>query len=72
MLERIERHISFPALKEELRKIGVNFITAGVVGVFVYHYVGIDPVSMLWASISITVIGSIALYFGIRKRGEKQ
>lgn len=72
MIEQIKRHISFPVLKEEFRKIGVNFITGGIVGVFVYHYVGTDPLSMFWASTSITLIGSIALYFGVSNRGEKQ
>ena len=67
MRERIGRHFSFLSLKEEARKIGVNFITAGVVGVFVYHYVGSEPMSMFWASMSITAIGVTALYFGTRK-----
>jgi hypothetical protein len=39
-LERIEKHIDLEALKIEFRKIGTNFVTAGVVGVFINHYVG--------------------------------
>ena len=72
MLKRIEKHVSFPALKDELRKIGVNFITAGIVGVFVYHYAGTNPLNMFWASVVITIAGSVTLYFGIRKKGAKQ
>lgn len=72
MLKRIETYISFPILRDELRKIGVNFITAGIVGVFIYHYVGTDPVTMFWASVTITTIGCVALYYGIRTQGEKQ
>ena len=39
LLERLERSIDLKALKEDFRKIGINFITAGVVGVFINHYV---------------------------------
>ncbi len=70
LLERIKKHIDFSALKEESRKIGVNFITAGVVGVFIYHYVGTNPVTMIWASEIITMLGCILLYFGIKKSGD--
>ncbi len=69
MLEYIEKHISFSTLQEEFRKIGVNFITAGIVGVFIYHYVGTNPLNMLWTSVSIIIMGGGALYFGVKKRG---
>lgn len=72
MLLLIEKHISFLALKEELRKLGVNFITAGIVGIFIYHYVGTDPSSMFWACLIIVFLGNVALYFGVRKKEERK
>ena len=66
-LERLERSIDLKALKEDFRKIGINFITAGVVGVFVNHYVGLDFWTMSLTSASLTIIGTIALYMGLRK-----
>lgn len=70
LLKRIKKHLDFSALKEELKKLGVNFITAGVVGVFIYHYVGTNLASMLWASGLITVLGFTCLCLGIRKTGD--
>lgn len=70
MLEFIKKQLDRSALKEELRRIGVNFFTAGVVGVFIYHYVGTDVVSMLWASGFITTLGLGFLYLGIKKEGD--
>jgi len=71
MLHLIERYIHFPALKEELKKIGVNFITAGIVGIFIQHYAGTNLLNMFSASVCITIVGTLALYGGIRKQGEK-
>ena len=67
LLEQLERSIDLKALKEDFRKIGVNFITAGVVGVFINHYVGLDFWTMSLTSASLTIIGAIALYIGLRK-----
>ena len=68
----IEKYIILSALKEEFRRIGGNFITAGIVGIFIYHYVGTDPVSMFWASILIAAVGLAALYYGVKKYGDKK
>lgn len=70
LLERIEKRINLEALKEDFRKIGVNFITAGVVGVFINHYVGSTFSSMFWASLSVTSIGIMALYVGVLRRNK--
>ena len=68
LLKNFKEHIKLNELQEEFKKIGVNFITAGVVGVFINHYVGVNLSDMLWASISVTSIGIATLYFGLRKR----
>lgn len=67
LLEQLERSIDLKALKEDFRKIGINFITAGIVGVFINHYVGIDFWTMSLTSVSLTTIGIISLYLGLRR-----
>lgn len=67
LLACLERSIYLKALKEDFRKIGINFITAGVVGVFINHYVGIDFWTMSLTSASLTTAGLIALYLGLRR-----
>ncbi|WP_342220692.1 hypothetical protein [Rickettsiella endosymbiont of Miltochrista miniata] len=67
VLLRLERSIDLKALKEDFRKIGINFITAGVVGVFINHYVGIDFWTMSLTSAALTTTGIISLYLGLRK-----
>jgi hypothetical protein len=56
--------------KEDFRKIGINFITAGVVGVFINHYVGLDFSTMFWASLSITALGMLSLTLGLLRRNK--
>jgi hypothetical protein len=68
MLERLERHVELRQLKEELRKLGVNFITAGVVGVFINHFVGSTLSLMFWASLWITAGGLVCLTTGLFRR----
>jgi hypothetical protein len=70
-LERIEKHINLTSLREEIRKVGVNFITAGVVGVFIDHFVGTKFSSMFWASLWITFMGSICLFLGVVRRNKE-
>jgi len=72
MLERIEKRINLPALQEEFRKMGGNFVTAGIVGVFVNHYVGSDFSTMFFAASWIASIGLVFLTIGLmKKRGNK-
>jgi hypothetical protein len=66
LLARLERAINLKALKEDFRKIGINFVTAGVVGVFVNHYVGLDFWTMSFTSALLTMIGAVSLYLGLR------
>lgn len=70
LLERLESSIDLKALKEDFRKIGVNFITAGVVGVFINHYVGLNFSTMFWASLSITALGMLSLTLGLLRRNK--
>lgn len=72
MLRRIKKSLDHAVLKDESRKIGVNLVTAGIVGVFIYHYVGTSPISMFWASAIINFLGVIAILIGSRKKGDSQ
>jgi hypothetical protein len=57
LLERIEKWVDFKSLKEDFRKIGINFITAGIVGVFINHYAGSKLSAMFWVSFCVTCSG---------------
>ena len=69
LLERIEKHISFEALKEDLRKIGINFVTAGTVGLFVTHIAGLTLL-VVGASIWVIITGLIASFLGLYRRNK--
>lgn len=72
LLKYIKRFIDSGAFKEDLRKIGINFITAGIVGIFINHYVGYKLSAMFWASAGITCMGILSMALGLSKlRGKK-
>lgn len=71
LLKRIEQLINVSFLKEDARKVGVNFITAGVVGVFINHFVGSHWSSMFWASLWITSIGFVLIFLGLIREDEE-
>ncbi len=68
LLQYIKDRLDTHLLKEDFRKMGVNFITAGIVGVFVNHYVGISFPNMIWTALSITGLGIWFLYIGVRRK----
>ncbi|MES2997827.1 MAG: hypothetical protein V4700_00680 [Pseudomonadota bacterium] len=70
MLEWIEKALDLKALKEDFRKIGVNFITAGIVGVFINHYTGNNYAAIFLTSIALTSIGVVSLYLGLLRRNK--
>lgn len=69
--EWLDKHINLEFLKEDFRKIGVNFVSAGIVGIFINHYIGSELSSMFSASASISILGFITLYFGVQRRNKK-
>ena len=63
---RILKNFSIVRLKDEMRKLGVNFITGGFIGLFVTHITELKPFSiamMLW----LILFGIIALGLGLYK-----
>lgn len=71
MIKKILKHFDFSLFREDARKIGVNFITTGIAGVFINHIVGNKTSSMLYASISIAGYGTIFLLIGLYRRKEQ-
>jgi hypothetical protein len=67
MLKTLEKHLNIHLLKEDIRKLGVNFITAGTAGLFITHIVGL---TFLLAITSLWVIfgGILLLVFGLYKQ----
>jgi len=63
------KFICFKSLREDMRKLGVNFLTAGIVGVFINHIVGDNINIMKTAAYSISILGGLflGLYRGIKK-----
>lgn len=73
MLSRcIKKYIRLSALQEECRKIGTNFITAGIVGIFINHYVGSNFSTMFWAAIWISGFGLVLLTAGLFRFGDNK
>jgi hypothetical protein len=62
LLKRIEAKLDFKLLQEDLRKIGVTFITAGIVGIFMKELVN------LALSAWLVMLGLSAWILGLYKR----
>ncbi len=64
-IKKIEKNTNIDALKEDSRKIGVNFITAGTAALFLSHT--IHPTLWMWfGAFWIILMGTFALYLGIK------
>lgn len=65
LLRLIEEFIDLEGFKQELRRIGGTFITAGIVGIFLTHLISL---ALAWW---LTFIGSIMVLMGLfKKRGK--
>lgn len=60
-LEFTEQFLDFNALKQEFRKIGATFITAGMIGIFLSHLISL--ILALW----LIFIGFCFLLLGVFK-----
>lgn len=68
VLKYIKRYFNLKALKEDLRKLAVNLMSAGIVGIYINHYVGTELSTMFWASVSIVISGGLLLALSIMRR----
>ena len=66
LIRRIKHAYNIKAVKEDLRKIGVNFITAGAVGLAITHISDLTLVASC-ASILVILAGTCALFLGYSK-----
>lgn len=71
LLRYLDHLIDFGFFREALRKIGINFITAGVIGVFINHIAGYNLNIMQSAAVFISLAGVICLTLGLLKRGKQ-
>lgn len=67
LLDYIKRRIDYLSLKDELKKIGVNLITAGVVGIFITHQIGTSTLASIGSCVVVFGLGIVYLYLGIKK-----
>jgi hypothetical protein len=60
---RFLKHISREGFKKEIRKFGINLMTASFVALFVEH------IGSIWAGLSFVlfILGSFCLLFGLYK-----
>lgn len=64
----LDKYFDLRSLKEELKKVGVNFLTAGIVGVFINHIAGSVHSLMFSACWWISAMGFICLLLGLFRR----
>lgn len=67
LLDYIKRRIDYLSLRDEFKKIGVNLITASLVGVFITHQIGTSTFASIGSCVIVFGVGIICLYLGIRK-----
>jgi len=65
LLWYLDKFIDIVKTKDALVKLGINFITAGIVGVFVNHMAGYDINTMWSTAILIGCFGLICLTLGL-------
>jgi hypothetical protein len=67
MLKKILENFDIPSFKEDFRKIGINFITAGTVGLFVTHIAALT-FYIVATSFGIVFSGVVVLLLGLYRR----
>gem|GEM_PF-2761638 len=72
LLMYLDRIIDVVQVQEVLLKLGVNFITAGIVGVFINHIAGTDAPTMQSVAVLISFIGLACILLGLLKKGKRQ
>jgi len=67
LLRRQTKYVDVYAFKEDSRKLGVNFITAGFIGLFATHATDMTPfivISLIW----VILFGVFTELLGLYKR----
>ncbi len=68
LLKNIGWHLDLKAIQKDFRRLATNLMTAGIVGVYINHYVGTRFSTMFWASVSVTTFGAVLLIAGLLRR----
>jgi hypothetical protein len=68
LLKNIKLHFDLKATQKDFRRLAVNLMTAGIVGVYINHYVGTSFSTMFWASVSIIALATILSIAGLLRR----
>jgi hypothetical protein len=55
-------------LKKELRQVGINFLTAGIVGVIINNFGGLAFKQRIIAATLLVLIGIVSIFSGLLKR----
>lgn len=71
MWKYIERYVDIGFLKEDVRKLGINFVTAGNVGLFITHIAGLTLL-LVAASVWVIMSGIGLLVFGLYQKEEEE
>lgn len=67
MLELLDKKIKFDLLREDNRKLGINLITAGTIGVFITNITNEHIITLIGCA-WVSFLGILLCYFGVRKR----
>jgi len=67
LIKCIRAFLDVKTLREDLRRLGVNFITAGLVGIFINHFVGTTLSIMFISSVFISFFGIMLMVLGLLK-----
>jgi len=69
-MKKIARYFDWPRVQEYLAKLGLNLVTASLVGVFVTHTANISLTALLLLA-WLGIIGGLCLLFGLYKPRNK-
>lgn len=69
VLNYIETHVNFGLFREDSRKLGVNLLTAGIVGLFITNIGYLDHAKLLGA-VWVLAIGLSLIIIGISRRNK--
>lgn len=68
MFEMLKIYFNFTVLKEDIRKLGVNFVSSGIIGLSIINFSKMS-FSLILGSLWLVIIGCIMLLYGSSNRG---
>lgn len=71
LIKRIDGLLDVEKFQEDLRKLGVNFITAGASALFVAHSAGLSPWLIITSS-CVIMGGILSVFVGLLRRNNNE